>query len=140
MKRPSAHLGEIIRRQRELNRLTLRQFAAMAGISNPYLSQIERGLRVPSEAVIDSIAHSLKTDADVLYEQAGLVIDDGPAEDSRTRVEAALEADPALTPRHRRTLMELYDLMVLAGPVPRPRRRNGSGEGPPTSTSPGAAP
>ncbi len=131
MKRPSAHLGEIIRRQRELNRLTLRQFAAMAGISNPYLSQIERGLRVPSEAVIDSIARSLKTDADVLYEQADLVVDDGPAEDARTRVEAALEADPALTPRHRRTLMELYDLMVLAGPVPRLRRRNGSGEGPP---------
>jgi transcriptional regulator with XRE-family HTH domain len=131
MKRPSAHLGEIIRRQRELNRLTLRQFAAMAGISNPYLSQIERGLRVPSEAVIDSIARSLKTDADVLYEQAGLVVDDGPAGDARTRVEAALEADPALTPRHRRTLMELYDLMVLAGPVPRPRRRNGSGDGPP---------
>jgi transcriptional regulator with XRE-family HTH domain len=135
MKRPSANLGEIIRRQRELNRLTLRQFATMAGISNPYLSQIERGLRVPSESVIDAIARSLKTDADGLYEQAGLVVDDGPAEDARNRVEAALVADPALAPRHRRVLLELYDLMVLAGPVPRPRRRNGSGEDSPPDAS-----
>jgi transcriptional regulator with XRE-family HTH domain len=134
MKRPSAQLGEIIRRQRELNRLTLRQFATMSGISNPYLSQIERGLRVPSESVIEAIARSLKTDADGLYEQAGLVVDDGPAEDARTRVEAALEADAALAPRHRRVLMELYDLMVLAGPVPRPRRR-GPGDGSPPAAS-----
>jgi transcriptional regulator with XRE-family HTH domain len=122
VKRPSAHLGEIIRRQRELNRLSLRQFAAMAGISNPYLSQIERGLRVPSEAVIDAIARSLKTDSDVLYEQAGLAANDDDGNDARARVEAALEADPALAPRQRRALMEIYDVMVLAGPVPRPRR------------------
>jgi transcriptional regulator with XRE-family HTH domain len=123
MKRSSGHLGEIIRRQRELNRLTLRQFASMVGISNPYLSQIERGLRVPSEAVIDAIARSLETDSDVLYEQAGLAADDGEGRDARARVEAALEADPVLAPRQRRALMEMYDAMVFAGPVPRPRRR-----------------
>jgi transcriptional regulator with XRE-family HTH domain len=123
MRRPSAHLGEIIRRQRELNRLTLRQFAAMAGISNPYLSQIERGLRVPSEAVIDAIARSLKTDSDFLYEQAGLVASDTGGDDARARLDAVLEADPVLAPRQRRALMEIYDVMVLAGPVPRPRRR-----------------
>jgi transcriptional regulator with XRE-family HTH domain len=123
MRKPPAHLGEIIRRQRELNRLTLRQFAAMAGISNPYLSQIERGLRVPSEAVMDAIARSLKTESDVLYEQAGLVANDTNGDDARARVEAALQADPALAPRQRRALMEIYDVMVLAGPVPRPRRR-----------------
>jgi transcriptional regulator with XRE-family HTH domain len=128
MKRPSAQLGEIIRRQRELNRLTLRQFAAMAGISNPYLSQIERGLRVPSDGVIDAIARSLRTDADGLFEQAGLVVDGGSGDDPRARVQAALEADPALAPRHRRILMELYDLMVLSGPVPQPRRRGASAQ------------
>jgi transcriptional regulator with XRE-family HTH domain len=124
MKRPATHLGEIIRRQRELNRLTLRQFAAMAGISNPYLSQIERGLRVPSEAVMAAIARSLKTNPDLLYEEAGLIADGDHDDDARARVEAALEADPALAPRQRRALMEIYDVMVLAGPVPRPRRRS----------------
>jgi transcriptional regulator with XRE-family HTH domain len=121
MRRPwSAQLGKIIRRQRELNQLTLRQFAAMAGISNPYLSQIERGLRVPSATVIDAIARSLQINAEELYEQAGVP---GDGEDARARVVAALEADPALAPRQRRTLMEIYDAMVMAGPSPRPRRR-----------------
>jgi transcriptional regulator with XRE-family HTH domain len=122
MRRPSAQLGELIRRQRELNQFTLRQFAAMAGISNPYLSQIERGLRAPSATVIDAIARSLKINADVLYEQAGVPVD-GDGDNPRARVAAALEADPALAPRQRRALMEIYDAMVTAGPVPRPRRR-----------------
>ncbi|MDT2005606.1 helix-turn-helix transcriptional regulator [Rhodococcus opacus] len=121
MRRPSAQLGEIIRRQREFNQFTLRQFAEMAGISNPYLSQIERGLRAPSATVIEAIARSLKINADILYEQAGFPAGDG--DDARARVEAALEADPALAPRQRRALMEIYDAMVMAGPVPRPRRR-----------------
>jgi transcriptional regulator with XRE-family HTH domain len=126
VRRPSSQLGEIIRRQRQLNRLTLRQFANMAGISNPYLSQIERGLREPSETVIDAIARSLKTSADALYEQAGLAADD--SEDSRAGLEATLEADPALSPRQRRVLMEVYDAMVAAGPILRPRRRSRSSD------------
>jgi transcriptional regulator with XRE-family HTH domain len=126
VRRPSSQLGEIIRRQRQLNRLTLRQFANMAGISNPYLSQIERGLREPSETVIDAIARSLKTSADALYEQAGLAADD--SEDSRAWLEATLEADPALSPRQRRVLMEVYDAMVAAGPIPSPRRRSRSSD------------
>ena len=95
----------------------------MAGISNPYLSQIERGLRVPSEAVIDAIARSLKTDSDFLYEQAGLAASDAGGDDARASLAAVLEADPGLAPRQRRALMEIYDVMVLAGPVPRPRGR-----------------
>ena len=59
-------LGEIIRRQRELAELPMRQLAAMVGISNPYLSQIERGLRAPSDHVLRSIADSLQTSADAL--------------------------------------------------------------------------
>ena len=65
-------LGEIIRRQRELAELSMRQFAELAGISNPYLSQIERGLRAPSEQVLDAIAKTLRVSADALYEQAGV--------------------------------------------------------------------
>jgi transcriptional regulator with XRE-family HTH domain len=127
MKRPSAQLGEIIRRQRQLNRLTLRQFAAMAGISNPYLSQIERGLRDPSDTVIEAIAQSLKTSAEALYEQAGLADDNSDRDEARARVEAAIEADPALAPRQRRALMEVYDAMVAAGHASAPRRRPRAG-------------
>jgi len=97
----------------------MRQFAGMAGISNPYLSQIERGLREPSERVVDAIARSLETSADALYEQAGLVDDEGEA----SAVPAAIEADPALTPRQRRALLDVYEAFVAAGPAPRPRKR-----------------
>ena len=65
-------LGEIIRRQRELTELSMRQFADMVGISNPYMSQIERGLRDPSEKVLAAIARNLDVSADALYEQAGM--------------------------------------------------------------------
>ncbi len=116
---PASSLGEIIRRQRELSRLSMRQFAGMAGISNPYLSQIERGLREPSERVVDAIARSLETSADALYEQAGLVADD----DEVSPVPAAIEADAALTPRQRRALLDVYEAFVAAGPAPRPRKR-----------------
>jgi transcriptional regulator with XRE-family HTH domain len=113
-------IGEIIRRQRELSKVSMRQFADMAGISNPYLSQIERGLREPSERVLDSIAESLQTSADALYAQAGIVVEDAgdpPA------VAAAIEADPALTQRQRRALLDVYEAFVAVGPAPRRRRR-----------------
>jgi transcriptional regulator with XRE-family HTH domain len=115
---PASSLGEIIRRQRELSRLSMRRFASMAGISNPYLSQIERGLREPSERVVDAIARSLKTSAEALYEEAGLVADDDAELDA---VPAAIAADPALTPRQRRVLLDVYEAFVASGPAP-PRR------------------
>jgi transcriptional regulator with XRE-family HTH domain len=116
---PAASLGEIIRRQRELSRLSMRQFAGMAGISNPYLSQIERGLREPSERVVDAIARSLKTSAEALYEEAGLIADDDSTLDA---VPAAIAADAALTPRQRRVMLDVYDAFVASGPAPPPRR------------------
>src|SRR6185436_6530525 len=67
-------LGEIIRRQRELSALSMRQFADLVGISNPYLSQIERGLRDPSEKVLEGIAKSLQISVDTLREQAGMSV------------------------------------------------------------------
>jgi transcriptional regulator with XRE-family HTH domain len=116
---PASSLGEIIRRQRELSRLSMRRFAAMAGISNPYLSQIERGLREPSDRVVDAIARSLKTNAEALYEEAGIVADDDSALEA---VPSAIAADPALTPRQRRVMLDVYDAFVASGPAPPPRK------------------
>lgn len=85
----------------------MRQFARMAGISNPYLSQIERGLRAPSEQVLGAIAQTLETSVDVLYEQAGIRReDDGESEPAVVR---AIQEDPNLTARQRRALIEIYE-------------------------------
>jgi len=116
---PALSLGEIIRRQRELSELSMRQFASMAGISNPYLSQIERGLREPSEKVIEAIAETLHTSADALYAQAGL--DDVDPED--TNMVDAVEADPRLTAAQRRALVTTYEGFLAANGEPRRRRR-----------------
>jgi transcriptional regulator with XRE-family HTH domain len=116
---PALSLGEIIRRQRELSELSMRQFAAMAGISNPYLSQIERGLREPSDRVIEAIAETLHTSADALYQQAGL--DDVDTED--TAVVDAIAADAHLTAAQRRALVTTYEGFLAANGEPRRRRR-----------------
>ena len=94
-------LGEIIRRQRELAELSMRQVAAMAGISNPYLSQIERGLRAPSEEVLRAIAESLNVSADVLRGEE-------PSNGS-VEVIGAIQSDPDLTASQRRSLIEAYE-------------------------------
>jgi len=96
-------LGEIIRRQRELAELSMRQVATMAGISNPYLSQIERGLRAPSEEVLRAIAESLNVSADLLR-------DDQP-QDASAEVIEAIESDPDLTSSQRRSLIEAYQAL-----------------------------
>jgi transcriptional regulator with XRE-family HTH domain len=96
-------LGEIIRRQRALAELSMRQVAAMAGISNPYLSQIERGLRAPSEEVLRAIAESLNISADLLR-------GDQPADGSAEVVEA-IQSDPDLTSSQRRSLIEAYQAL-----------------------------
>jgi transcriptional regulator with XRE-family HTH domain len=112
-------LGEIIRRQRELNELSMRQLAAMVGISNPYLSQIERGLREPSDRVVDAIARTLRMSADSLYEQAGLLDEEEP----ESNVVAAIRADHALTERQRRSMIEIYEALVAETAGRRGRRR-----------------
>jgi transcriptional regulator with XRE-family HTH domain len=114
-------LGEIIRRQRELSELSMRRFAELAGISNPYLSQIERGLREPSERVLDAIASALHVSTDALYEQAGVHPGDEPEETSA--VEAAISEDPRLTGRQRQALLEVYrGFTAQARSTPRRRR------------------
>ena len=126
MRAPTPSLGEVIRRQRELHRLTLRQFAALAGISNPYLSQIERGHRAPSEGVLEAIARSLETTRDELFQQAGLG-DREDDDDGRARLQAVLASDGALTEHQRRLLLEVYDgLVASAAPAHHTRGRRAS--------------
>jgi transcriptional regulator with XRE-family HTH domain len=104
-------LGEFIRRQRELQELSMRQLADLVGISNPYLSQIERGLREPSEKVVEAIAENLHLSADVLFEQGGR--DDEAADTGgEPAVVAAIRADPKLTGRERQALLEIYNAFV----------------------------
>ena len=117
MDKRASSLGEYIRRQRELSDISMRQFAQLAGISNPYLSQIERGLRAPSEQVLESIAEALQVSADTLYDQAGVPRE----EDGPPKVIQAIREDPALTGRQRQALIEVYESFVAAGAQPRRR-------------------
>jgi transcriptional regulator with XRE-family HTH domain len=105
---PDSPLGEYIRRQREMQKLSMRQLAQLVGISNPYLSQIERGLREPSEKVVDAIARNLELSAEALYEQGGRRRGNEDDDGEEPAVAAAIRADPRLTARQRQALLEVY--------------------------------
>ena len=100
-------LGEFIRTQRELANLSLRQLAEIAKISNPYLSQIERGMYKPSADVLKSIAAALKISAETMYAQAGL-LDDTPSPDGAGDVEQAIRMDARLSLDQKDTLIRIY--------------------------------
>src|SRR4051794_19782763 len=126
-------VGEIIRRQRELAELSMRQVAAMAGISNPYLSQIEHGLRAPSADVLDTIAATLGIPAEALrpgasdddhHRLADLDHENEDQSDEHTSLVAAISTDPGLTARQRRALIEIYTAMTEATAAHRKRRNS----------------
>lgn len=96
-------LGAFIRKQRDQANLSLRKLSKLAGVSNPYLSQIERGLRNPSAEILQAIAKALDLSAETLYVRAGIL-------DERTDsdVESAIARDPLLTEHQRATLLEMY--------------------------------
>ena len=98
-------LGDYLREQRESSRLSLRQLAEQAGVSNPYLSQIERGLRRPSAEVLQQLAKALRISAEQLYLRAGMV---SPDEGVGGSVELAVLTDPALSERQKQTLLDVY--------------------------------
>jgi transcriptional regulator with XRE-family HTH domain len=98
-------IGEYIRQQREQAKISLRQLASAAGVSNPYLSQIERGLRRPSAEILQQIAKGLRISAEALYVQAGILEDRRP--DSGVR--AAVLADTELTERQKQVILEIYE-------------------------------
>ncbi|MGQ0847022.1 MAG: helix-turn-helix domain-containing protein [Sporichthyaceae bacterium] len=103
-------LGEYLKEQRKTAQLSIRQLASAAGVSNPYLSQIERGLRKPSAGVLQQIAKALRISAEQLYAQAGLLdVDDADGEDTGAQeVAIAVLADPSLTERQKQALLDIY--------------------------------
>ncbi|MCT2585712.1 helix-turn-helix domain-containing protein [Actinophytocola gossypii] len=110
-------IGEYIKQQRASAKISLRQLSKLAGVSNPYLSQIERGLRKPSAEILQQIAKGLRISAEALYVQAGIldVPHGGPVVD-------AVRADDALTERQKQILLDVYESF---------RRENATSEQPP---------
>ena len=98
------HLGDFIKEQRSAAQISLRQLALQAGVSNPYLSQIERGLRKPSAEILQQIAKALRISAEVLYVQAGIL----EHREASPLVDAVL-ADEGLTERQKQVLLEIHD-------------------------------
>lgn len=117
-------LGAYLRQQRTTAQLSLRQLADRAGVSNPYLSQVERGLRRPSAEVLQQLARALEISASAVYARAGLLDDQhdqqdrqpdpqGPPDHGDTPgVIAAVLADPALDERQRQVLIDVYSTFV----------------------------
>lgn len=103
----AADIGSFIRAQRELAQVSMRQLADKAGVSNPYLSQIERGLRKPSADVLNQIAKALRVSAEVLYIRAGML---EPSEKSEVR--DAVFLDTAITERQKQVLLDIYNSFV----------------------------
>lgn len=118
------NLGEYLREQRTLSKLSLRQLAEQAGVSNPYLSQIERGLRRPSAEVLQQLAKALRISAETLYVRAGIL----DPEDGEVRsVELAILADTGLTERQKQSLIDVYTSFRSANGVHEPAA-NAAGE------------
>jgi transcriptional regulator with XRE-family HTH domain len=99
-------VGAFIRSQRELARMSVRKLAELADVSNPYLSQIERGLRRPSAEILQQVANALRISVESLYVRAGILPDD-PRPVST--VPEAIEADPDLTPEQKQALRNVYE-------------------------------
>ena len=99
----ASDIGGFIRTQRENAQVSVRQLAERAGVSNPYLSQVERGLRKPSAEVLNQLAKALRVSAEVLYVQAGML---EPSEKSEVR--DAIVTDTAITERQRQILLDIY--------------------------------
>jgi transcriptional regulator with XRE-family HTH domain len=101
-------LGDFIKAQRKLAELSLRELAARTNVSNPYLSQIERGLHEPSVRVLKAIASALNLSAESLLRQAGLLEDDGEDDDTTPATAKVIAADKALKPEQRTALLAVY--------------------------------
>ncbi|GLX19018.1 MULTISPECIES: helix-turn-helix domain-containing protein [Streptomyces] len=100
------NLGEYLREQRRQAQLSLRQLADAAGVSNPYLSQIERGLRKPSADILQQLAKALRISAETLYVQAG-ILDERDRDEVETR--AVILSDPSINERQKQVLLQIYD-------------------------------
>lgn len=130
--RAVSELGAYLREQRQHAKLSLRQLAAEAGVSNPYLSQIERGIRKPSAEVLQQLARGLRISAEALYERAGLLEPDA----TRSSVREAVLTDPDLDDRQRRALLEVYEAFKAAQSVPTPPTATRRGQPAPSKGEP----
>ncbi len=110
-------LGEYLREQRRSAQLSLRQLSELAGVSNPYLSQIERGLKKPSAEILQQLAKGLQVSAESLYVRAG-ILEERPVrtEGERADTRAVIAADPELSDRQRAALLDIYDSFVGTEP------------------------
>src|SRR6476660_3112825 len=118
------HLGDYIREQRNSANVSLRQLAKLAGVSNPYLSQIERGLRKPSAEILQQIAKALRISAETLYVQAGILEErqeEGPG------LRAAILTDPLISERQKQALLAVYEAFLKENREE--READGDGEG-----------
>ena len=102
-------VGAFIRNQRERAKLSVRRLAELAEVSNPYLSQIERGLRKPSAEVLQQVAHALRISVESLYVRAGILASEARAVST---VPEAIEADSTLTPEQKLALRQVYDSFI----------------------------
>ena len=109
------NLGDYLREQRVNAQLSLRQLAEQTGVSNPYLSQIERGLRRPSAEVLQQLAKALRVSAETLYVRAGIL---DPNDAQVRSVELAILADPGLTERQKQSLLDVYQSFRAANGTP----------------------
>ncbi len=110
-----ADLGEYLKEQRHSAKLSLRQLADLAGVSNPYLSQIERGLKKPSAEILQSLAKGLRISAESLYVRAGILDEQVPAQ---VEVKAAILGDLGLSERQKRVLLDIYESFCTANDRP----------------------
>jgi transcriptional regulator with XRE-family HTH domain len=107
-------LGDYLREQRQSAKLSLRQLSELAGVSNPYLSQIERGLKKPSAEILQQLAKGLEVSAESLYVRAGILDERHGHEAERLDTRAVIGADPQLTARQKAALLDIYDSFVGA--------------------------
>jgi transcriptional regulator with XRE-family HTH domain len=114
-------LGEFIRDQRLVEHLSLRKLSEMAGISNPYLSQIERGLRKPSAEILQQIARALEISSETLYVQAGIL----DPRDTEADLVGEIKRDPHINEDQKKTLIHIYESFRLEN-----SHESGSAEGP----------
>ena len=120
-------LGDYLREQRHSAQLSLRQLSAVAGISNPYLSQIERGLKKPSAEILQALAKALRISAESLYVRAGILEERIDLDDARIDVTAAILAEPRLSDRQRRALLDVYESFV-GEPAPKKAKASNPSE------------
>ncbi|MDF2259361.1 helix-turn-helix domain-containing protein [Streptantibioticus ferralitis] len=120
------NLGEYLREQRRSAQLSLRQLAEAAGVSNPYLSQIERGLRKPSAEILQQLAKALRISAETLYVQAGILDE---RDQNGIEVRTAILTDPTINEKQKQVLLQIYESF---------RKENGLGDGPASDAAPAA--